>query len=531
MESDLYQLVLDAVADPLILADADGAVVLANAGAATAFDLDGARTIAGLVPLDADLEFDGAAVRALMSRYESVRGYELRRRSGSPSDVTLDIETLRASDGRTLKLLHFRAASSVRHANFWRDELVAMVSHELKNPLSAMKHSVDILLSGAPGRLTDGQRKFLGTSGRSIRRLTHLVDGFLDVSRIHAGRFEPNRREVNVPEFLGDVMQSFAALFDTRHVQIDRRVDASVGNAFLDPGMVEQVMVNLLSNAVKHTPEGGEIRVSVGPAGLESMNDEWRLLPWDELGAPRLLAIEVTDNGLGMSPETIDGIFIPFGPTPPGEAQRGEHLGLSISKSLVEAHGGWIRVDSRLGLGTTISVYLPRDRAMSCMLARLARAGEAVGHCAHSGRAAVCFVLGKRNADDWADIAQSWRETPAVNPDAPGGATSAFQLWTIDAGLAVAVRFDHGDDASVDKIFGGPFVECADECYVFGSYAVGACHAPSEAPTFAAVFNLAARRMVSAREAMEQASLGAHDSGIEYVMNEATVPSEPSGER
>jgi signal transduction histidine kinase len=453
-------------------------------------------------------------MRDLMARYESVRDYVVPGATG----LTLDIETVRAEDGEEFKLFHFRLPSVERHREFWRDEMISLVSHEIKNPLSAMKNSVDILLSGTPGDLTEGQRRFLGTSGRSIERLTHLVDGFLDVSRIRSGVFAVERARIDVREFLADITGSFTTLFNVRHVDVTWKVDDSAAEAHVDPARLEQVMINLLSNALKHTPEGGRIRITAEPAGVEAVGDEMRLLPWSELGVPRFLVIRVEDNGLGMSTETLGTVFERHHDIAGETRGRGAHLGLCISRALMEAQGGSLGVESTIGIGTTVTLYVPQNAGTACVLRRMSQARRLLERYQRSRRSAAVYALGKLTDDDWEDIAATWHAHPIVNPETD--AAGAFHLWTIDGALAFAVVADRDAADRIEGVFSDRLVERDDGAYVFSSYAAGVCFTPGDATGFARVCNVAVQRMALARDAMARAAGERADTDMDCVLNE-----------
>ncbi|MCK4774803.1 MAG: HAMP domain-containing histidine kinase, partial [Candidatus Krumholzibacteria bacterium] len=424
--STLYPLVFDALKDPLVLIDPNGVIILTNAAALSFFSFGDSHTVSSMSCAEPGCVFDAAEVNAVMKQHQSIRDYALRNWNGQNSGVVLDIDSVYMSDGQPeYKLLHFRNRSAERSSELWRDEMISMVSHEIKNPLSAMKNSVEILLSQEPGELTAGQKRFLDTSGRSIDRLTHLLDGFLDVSRISAGAFEFNRKVVDIREFIGDVINSFTTLFNAERVNLDWSVEAEVGQGYLDPQKLEQVIINLLGNSLKFTPADGDISVSIRPAGVEKVDEEIRLLPWDSLGTPRLLEIVVEDNGLGMSNETLDHLFNRYHRTGDAGHGRGAHLGLSISKALVEAQDGWLDIVSQLGLGTKVSVFIPQNRHTACLMSRCRTAHGLVTTALGARRPASLYVLGKLDVENWKDICGSWPRVPVVNPrrDESGGNT------------------------------------------------------------------------------------------------------------
>jgi len=420
-------------------------------------------------------------------------------------------------------LLRVHRADSSRRSDFWKDEMISMVSHEIKNPLAAMKNSVDLLLSQAPGELTDGQKQFLDTSGRSIDRLNRLVDGFLDVSRIRAGAFEVERSATNIRCFVDDAMHSFQTLFNVTRVSLDWSIETEITDAHIDAPKLEQVLLNLLSNALKFTPENGEIDVTARTVGIEALDDTMRLLPWPEFGRPRILEITVRDNGIGMSVDTMDNVFDRFGSgrnDVKGQAPRGIHLGLNISRALVEAQGGWLDIESELGIGTSVTVRIPQDRRTLTTLSRLRQAEHLVRACVETRRPATVYVLGKYNDDGWEDIAASWQERAAINPSGVSP-ESRLYVWTLSNESAVAVLLEPGQD-DVEALFGPNFVVCEDDAFVFQSYAVGAAACPGEARRIAQLLGIGTARMVRARDLMARATIEAMDSGIECITNEWT---------
>ncbi|MCH7549920.1 MAG: HAMP domain-containing histidine kinase, partial [Candidatus Krumholzibacteriota bacterium] len=267
----LYPLIFDAIREPLLLIDESGVIQLANSAANDFFSVDATRTVSGLRCRDAHSELDTSELVGLIQAEEPVVGYRLPSVRGQRGSVVVDLDSVPGGDANYW-LLRVRPDAAGTGEDFWKDEMISLVSHEIKNPLSAMKHSVDLLLSQAPGELTDGQRRFLNTSGRSIDRLVHLVDGFLDVSRIRAGAFEVTRGPVDVHNFINDAMRSFQTLFNVTRTSIDWEVDTDTTDAHIDASKLEQVLLNLLSNALKFTPENGEIRVVVKSVGVETLD-------------------------------------------------------------------------------------------------------------------------------------------------------------------------------------------------------------------------------------------------------------------
>ncbi|MGD8413190.1 MAG: HAMP domain-containing sensor histidine kinase [Candidatus Latescibacterota bacterium] len=524
--TSLYPLVFDAVKDPLILVDRNGVVLLANASAISFFSFGHGHTLSEMECTEPGCVVDSREIRDLMALYDSIRDYALKDKDGRDAGITVDVDPVHLRDGEPPgRLLHFRGHYAGRHRELWRDELVAMVSHEIKNPLSAMKNSVEILLSQLPGELTEGQKKFLNTSERNIDRLTHLVDGFLDVSRINAGAFALNRQVVDVRQFICDVIESFSTLFNVKRVHLEWRVEDGISKGYIDPGKLEQVLINLLSNALKFTPEDGSISVTVKEAGVEKVSDDLRLLPWETLGEPRMLEIVVKDTGLGMSSRTLDNLFNRYHQSGDAGHGRGAHLGLSISKALVEAQDGRLDVTSELGIGTSVSVIVPQSRHTACVMARTKRACHVAEASLRARRPLSFYLLGKLDGEHWEDISGSWLRTPVVNPARDATAGEDFLMWTINQDLAFALLLQReGGAPDPARIFAPQFIKCGEASFMFNNYALGSCHSPDETGeaggpgTFSQLFNIAARRMNAARETLVRSAANKLSSGIEAMI-------------
>jgi signal transduction histidine kinase len=330
-----FQVVFEKLRDPLLLVDAGGHIVDFNPAARAALDIGDSEHIRDVSALDDHFVFDGNQMFALLARARSVFGFRLKDEDGNPSDVVADVirlEGQRHAGG--LVLVHVKDFATIKNYERWKDELISMVAHEIKNPLSAMKNSMNILISQSTGPVTEEQHKLLTTSLRGIDRLTRLLEGFLDVSRIGAGNYTLEPRWINADTFLPDVINSFKTLFNVRHQSLDYRVSEEIDKLYVDAPKLEQVLINLLSNAVKFTPAGGRICASVERANLEALSDDLRILPWRDICDVRFFSLSVSDTGIGMTGDTLGHLFTRWYKNADGGGLRGSHLGLSISKTL-----------------------------------------------------------------------------------------------------------------------------------------------------------------------------------------------------
>ncbi|MGH7751240.1 MAG: sensor histidine kinase, partial [Gemmatimonadales bacterium] len=243
------------------------------------------------------------------------------------------------ADGRTLVVLH--DVTRLRRLEAVRRDFVANVSHELKTPLTSIAGYAETLSHEAEG----DARRFAETILSNARWMQRLVDELLDLSRIEAGAWNPSPRVVDLVEAAREAWAPFAESAAARQVAFDVRAAKEAPAATVDPEALEQILANLFDNALRHTPPGGKITV-------------------DTAAAPGGVALRVQDTGSGIPREHLPRVFERFYRVDAARsrAQGGTGLGLSIVKHLVEAHGGRVWAESRVGEGTTIHVFLPGER-------------------------------------------------------------------------------------------------------------------------------------------------------------------------
>jgi signal transduction histidine kinase len=218
-------------------------------------------------------------------------------------------------------------------------ELVATVSHDLKQPLSVMNGYLELLQMSQ--RLDTRGDNFARMIGRSIEHMRHLIDDVLDLAKIESG-IELELQPVTVDSLLYDCIENLKPLAESKSMQLDLETSPALPRIAGDPNRLQQIFNNLVGNAVKYTPSSGKVRVSI-----EHLD--------------RNLRVTVKDNGIGISPEDQARIFDRFYRVrrPETENIEGTGLGLAIVKKLIEAHKGHIGLESSLGEGTTFYVTLP----------------------------------------------------------------------------------------------------------------------------------------------------------------------------
>jgi signal transduction histidine kinase len=236
-----------------------------------------------------------------------------------------------------------RAETALRDADRRKDEFLAMLAHELRNPLAPIRNAVDLLARLVPH--TDPRLpNAVALASRQVTQLNRLVDDLLDVSRITRGRIALQRRSLELASVIAQALEMVQPqLRDKRH-----RVSVTTSgyqplHVNGDPARLVQCLVNVLLNAAKYTDPGGEIRVHAYPQAGRAI-------------------IEVCDSGVGMSPELLPRIFDLFvqGERSLDRSQGGLGVGLSVVKRLVEMHDGEVTACSAgVGHGSTIEIRLP----------------------------------------------------------------------------------------------------------------------------------------------------------------------------
>jgi len=232
------------------------------------------------------------------------------------------------------------AKQALQKADRRKDEFLAMLAHELRNPLSSIHNAVQVL--GAVADDDAVRERMQGIIARQSLHLARLVDDLLDVTRIRTGKIILRRQNVRLADVVSAAVETTRPLIDGRAhalaVNVSERPVWLVG----DEVRLVQVLANLLSNAAKYTPSGGRIAIDAA----------------DEDGCA---VVRVADSGVGIPDEVLPHIFDLFeqANSTLARTEGGLGIGLTIVKSLVEGHGGTIRISTAAGVGTIVEVRLP----------------------------------------------------------------------------------------------------------------------------------------------------------------------------
>ena len=267
---------------------------------------------------------------------------------------------------RTRQLSEANAALEVSHRRLQeldqlKSDFVSNVSHELRTPLTAIRMSVDNLLDGVVGEVSPTLQRYLTKVQNNTDRLVRLISDLLDLSRIEAGRIELHRTKVDLVEAIQDVVDSLRPMAVEKGLELAIVPSPTAPSVFADRDKLQQILINLAGNAVKFTPRGGVITLSTRSGAAAQSGSP----PPGAAAPPPCVEVCVADTGEGIPPDQLDAIFDKFHQVRRENRYKaqGTGLGLSIAKSLIELHGGSIRVESQPGKGSRFIFTVPIAKA------------------------------------------------------------------------------------------------------------------------------------------------------------------------
>lgn len=234
-------------------------------------------------------------------------------------------------------------AARLKHEEQMRSDFISMLSHEIRTPLTSIRESVNMIEEEVMGPINPRQHKFLEIAGSEIGRICDLLNHLMQASRLEPGALKLHHEPVDTYSLVATCIASLRPTAESKRVQIASEIMPETPDVLGDAQYLRQVFLNLIGNAVKFSDAQGRIWVRVGT--LDKRNR---------------LTFSIVDTGPGILEEDLDKLFNKFfRGTSVREHLDGVGLGLSITKNIVEAHGGTIWVESQVGKGTTFSFTLP----------------------------------------------------------------------------------------------------------------------------------------------------------------------------
>jgi PAS domain S-box-containing protein len=345
---------IDSLYDPVIVTDGEGCVTKLNPAAEEIFGSEKENTGRHVGEVARDARIAGAVAEALQSQ-RPVAG------EGTSSVLPLAVDgSERAFRLRTTPMRdngnHLLGAVTIledithlREIDRLKSEFIATASHELRTPLTSVQMGVHLLLEGALGELTDSQNEVLQACRQDCERLDKLMRDLLDLSRIEDGESQPQLATVGARDLITTADKELRPQVETKGLELSVDAAVELPLVMVDRLQIERVISNLVINALRHTKQG-QITISA------DVRDSH-------------VAVSISDTGSGIPSEYLPHIFDKFVQVPDAPT-GGAGLGLTISKSIVEAHGGQISVQSQVGRGTTFTFTLPLAAGSESKLGR-----------------------------------------------------------------------------------------------------------------------------------------------------------------
>ena len=315
----------------IVCLDLEGRILFANSAAASMMGSDSVTDLQGQ-PIRSYIQFVNL----------STNGQEdCIRDDGTRFSIEYTSAPVIEHERRLGTILTLRDVTERRAADRCKAELISLVSHELRTPLTSIRSSLGLLSSGHLGATPITAQRMLEIAVNNTDRLIRLVSDMLDLERLDSGVVHFERSACSAGELMLEATDSVRALAESAWVCV--HVAPSVALVRGDRDRLLQVLINLLTNAIKFSPDSG------GTVWLDAEE------------GPGELVFRVRDEGRGIPPEKLEAIFERFAQVEPSDAREklGAGLGLSISRAIVEQHGGQIWAESTLGAGTTVCVALP----------------------------------------------------------------------------------------------------------------------------------------------------------------------------
>ncbi|MEW6213968.1 MAG: response regulator [Nitrospirota bacterium] len=243
----------------------------------------------------------------------------------------------------------------LERANQLKGRFIASMSHELRTPLNSIIGFSDVLLEKTFGDLTETQERYIRNIYSSGKHLLELINNVLDIAKIEAGRYEMVYETFSVGDVVGEVINIMKSLAEKKSINITVSIGEGISSITADRVKLKQILYNLLSNAIKFTPEGGMVGIDVSKE--ENIDGRY---PWAMFGL-EFVKFSIWDTGVGIGIEDRERIFDEFEQANSSFSRKygGAGLGLTLTKKLVELHGGNITVESTPGDGSTFSFLIP----------------------------------------------------------------------------------------------------------------------------------------------------------------------------
>jgi PAS domain S-box-containing protein len=346
IEQKKTQAIIFSIEDGIIMTDYQGKIQLVNNRAKQILHLDDKADLLGTalwkyLP-SPDLK---TALVEVLTKPDEKKSIEIKIPSaGKDRYFTLSSEQVRTpSREESLGIVTvFHDITLEKELDSMKDEFLHSITHDLRNPLTAIRGFIRLFQSGQTGTISDVQMKMLDTMEKASLRLLTMVNDILDLARLDAGKMQLHLEECSFEEVAVRVLELFSPQSRNDAIKLSfEKTGEALAPIVADHNLIERVFTNLVGNAAKFTPSGGSITIRIN-------------------NMPDIFRCEVADTGEGIPADYLDKVFDKFKQVE-GHFKGGAGLGLTICKRIVEAHGGKIWVESELGKGATFIFTIPKN--------------------------------------------------------------------------------------------------------------------------------------------------------------------------
>lgn len=346
-EKSKIKTIINCMGDGVLVCDSEGYIVLTNPAACRMLKLSESCLVGNLISqVNLDPELSKTIEESLKSVGLSYTSVSQELSIGESQEIFLRAHTAPVKDdqGETIGAVTvLQDISHLKELDKMKSEFIAMVTHELRAPISAVEQQLSVILNRMAGDISEKQEKLLLRAKERTKGLLALIKDLLDLSKIEAGRMVQYKEPLSLQEVIQKVIDLMKVEADHKKIDLQFPAPSQDPIVLADRTSMEGIFTNLISNAIKYTPEGGTVVVTLTEEG-------------------GFAKATVSDTGIGIKKEDLPRIFDKFYRVKSIETRQivGTGLGLSIVKSIVDAHLGSISVESEEGGGTTFTVILPK---------------------------------------------------------------------------------------------------------------------------------------------------------------------------
>ncbi len=349
-ERERLQSILNCMIEGVVVLDTRGKVILVNQMAQTMFNLPADFRVRGMSTVEVSRHPEMQALIREVVEGDGARD-ALNRELTLGDDRWFAVNAARLEHTRQERpgyVLVLHEVTGLKRLEQVRADFVANVSHEMRTPLTAIQGYAETLLHDPPDDPVMA-RQFLDVVARHTERLRRLIDDLLAVSDLETGNARLSMQPLPAERLLKRVMELFQDRAARRHIRIRAESGADTPAILGDEDRLQQLLINLVDNALKYTPDRGEVQVRADVAP-----------EWNDGNGPRVV-LTVSDTGCGIPEKDLPRLTERFYRVDKARSRElgGTGLGLAIVKHITQAHGGVLKIESRPGKGTRVSIHLP----------------------------------------------------------------------------------------------------------------------------------------------------------------------------